>query len=260
MRAYLAPALALCLSVAPCGAGAAGCKGTSGAHDLTVAAAASLRGVLPGITAAFAKTHPTTKVSVTYGASGDLRQEVQDGAPVDVVVLASGKTVDDLIQAKLAEGATRTVIATNALVLVGPKGAKRTTFATVDELAPGEKLAVGNPKTVPAGQYAETALRALGKWDALQSHLVLAGDVAAVLAYVRHGEVAAGIVYKTELHGIADLDLLDELPVGALGAKPEVVAAATTATRSHDEAVAFVTFLKTPAAQKALADFGFGEP
>jgi molybdate transport system substrate-binding protein len=246
---------ALLIAVFP----ASACK-KDGPKEVLVAAAASLRGVMPDVVAAYAKEHPDgPRFVVTYGASGDLEKQVEGGAPVDVVVFASGAPVDELVKQKLADPATRTVIATNALVLIGPPGAARHTFATVDAVAPADKIAIGNPKTVPAGQYAETALRSLGKWDAVEPHLVLAGDVSAVLAYVRHGEVAEGIVYKTETHGIADVEVMDELS-SANGTRPEVVAGVTTGSKDAADGRSFVTFLAGPASQALLRGFGFGAP
>jgi molybdate transport system substrate-binding protein len=64
--------------------------------------------------------------------------------------------------------------------------------------APVGKIAVGNPKSVPAGQYAEESLRALGLWDRLQPKLVFAENVRQVLDYVARGEVDAGFVYTTD--------------------------------------------------------------
>jgi molybdate transport system substrate-binding protein len=177
-----------------------------------------------------------------------------------VVVFAGGKPVDDLIQKKLADAATRKVVATNSLILIGPKGGKRYTFSTLETVPVTEKISIGNPLTVPAGQYAEAALRRLGKWEAVQPHLVLAGDVSGVLAYVRHGEVSAGIVYKTEIHGIADVDVLDELTGESPAERPVVVAAVTSGSKSSAQAKAFVDFLGSPRAQHLFADYGFGSP
>lgn len=229
--------------------------------EVLVAAAASLRGVMPAIVAAYGKEVPSERARfvVSYGASGDLRHQVEGGAPIDVVVFASGKPVDELIESRLADPATRRVVASNSLVLIGPHlegRGKRYTFATVASVPEGEKIAIGNPKTAPAGQYAEEVFRELGTWDALQPHLVLTGDVSGVLAYVRHGEVSAGVAYKTEMHGIADVDVLDEWK--ASGERPQVVAAVTTGARDAADARALVVFLASPTAQRILTDYGFG--
>lgn len=256
--------MGLCLCLDACNKSASSAQPES---EVLVAAAASLRGVMPDIVAAYGKAHAEgrERFAMTYGASGDLRQQVAGGAPVDVVVFASGKPVEDLIKARLVDPATRKVVASNALVLIGARGgrgSKPLAFATLDTVPVGDKIAIGNPKTVPAGQYAEETLRGLGKWDAVQPHLVFTGDVSGVIAYVRRGEVAAGVAYKTELHGIADVEVLDEVkPDGSRpGSRPEVVAAVTTGARDAAHAKALVDFLASPEAQRILADYGFGPP
>jgi molybdate transport system substrate-binding protein len=237
-----------------------GCgKSHSNGVEVTLAAATSLRAVMPELMAKYSAGHPNVRLTVSYGASGDLRQQVEGGAPIDVVVFASGKPVDDLVRLRLADGSSKRVIATNQLVLIGPKGGKPYTFATIDTVAPGDKIAIGDPKTVPAGQYAQGALQKLGKWDAVQDRLVFGGDVAGVLAYARRGEVAAAIVYKTEIRGIDDVVAFDELK-GDAAPRAEVVAAVITGARSTAEARAFVDFLASTEALGTIVNFGFGTP
>lgn len=253
-RAFLATGAALAL--AACG------KEGAPERAITIAAAASLRAALPELARAYEAQHPGVRVAATYGSSGDLQKQVEGGAPIDAVIFASGKPVDALIAAGRADAQTRRVIATNALVLIGPTPARREkslTFATLDQLAPGEMVAIGDPGAVPAGQYARDYLTALGKWGALSGKLVLGGDVAAVLAYARRGEVAAAVVYRTEIRGIADVVVLDEAK-GPGAPRPEVVAAVVSGARGASEAGAFLSFAASPEGQKILASYGFGSP
>jgi molybdate transport system substrate-binding protein len=235
-----------------------GCPKKTADVEIIVGAAASLRSVMPDLMTAYAKDH--VRLTASYGASGDLRNQVQGGAPIDVVVFASGKPVDDLIKEGLADSATRKVVATNAIILIGPKNGGPYKFMTLATLPSGEKIAIGDPKTVPAGQYAQAALEKLGEWDKLRDKFVFAGDVAGVLAYVRRGEVAAGIVYKTEALHIDDVRVLDELAATESGPRPEVVAAVTAGSKAAAEARGFVDFLSTPPAAKLFVAYGFGAP
>lgn len=246
-RRWLAQAIAL-------GTLAAGCGKPKAANAvLTVAAAASLRAVLPALAKAYEAKRPGLTIRATYGASGDLQKQVEGGAPIDVVMFASDKPVEALVRARLV--VSKSVVATNALVLIGPKGGRAVTFATIDALPANEKIAIGDPGAVPAGQYAREYLTALGKWDALRGRLVLAGDVSAVLAYARRGEVAAAIVYRTEVRGIADVVVLDEAS-GPLAPRPEVVAGPVAGGEKND----FVAFAASPEGQRIFAEFGFGPP
>ena len=227
--------------------------------DVTIAAAASLRVVLPELARGYEARHPSEHVVATFGASGDLKKQVEGGAPIDGVMLAAARPVQELADAGFVDPATRRVLATNTLVLVGRKGGPPVTFATLDTLPAGEHVAIGEPGAVPAGEYARTWLTALGKWDAMRGRLVLGGDVAAVLAYARRGEVAAAIVYRTEARGISDIVVLDEAK-GASAPRPEVVGAVVRGARRAAASTSFLAFVASPDGQKILGDFGFGPP
>lgn len=244
-----------CLALAACD------KGSSrvGAGEVTFAAAASLRTVLPELARAYEAANPGVHVKASFGASGDLAKQVEGGAPIDGVLFAAAKPVDGLVARGLVDAASRKVIATNQIVLIGPAGGKPITFATIDSLAPGEMIAIGDPGAVPAGQYARDYLERLGKWQALSGRFVLGGDVAAVLAYARRGEVAAAVVYRTEIRGVAGLAVLDEAR-GPEAPKPEVVGGVVKGAKQAAGAAGFLTFVASAEGQRILKDFGFGPP
>lgn len=224
--------------------------------EVTIAAAASMRGSMPDLVRRFETKHPTVRVSVTYGASGDLKKQVEGGAPIDGVVFAARAPVTKLVEDELVDAASVKVIAHNALVLVGPKGKPGLTFSTLDALPEGEKLAIGEPGAVPAGQYAKTALENLGLWDKLKGKVVYGGDVGAVLAYARRGEVAAAIVYSTEARGIEDIVVLDTAK-GEWAPRPEVVSGVVRVGKHAALASDFLGFLSGEEGQSTLASYGF---
>lgn len=231
-------------------------KASPSAHDVTLVAAASLRGVLPALARSYEANHPNVHIVASYGASGDLQKQVEAGAPVDGVIFAAGKPVDALLANGKLEPGSRSVIAENQIVLIGPKGQKPITFATLGTLAPGELIAIGDPGAVPAGQYARDYLTRLGAWESLQGRLVFGGDVAAVLAYARRGEAAAAIVYRTEIRGVADVVVLDEAK-GPLAPRPEVVSGVVRGSARAADAGAFFAFVAGPVGQRILGEFGF---
>ncbi len=249
-----------CLAALVWGLFAVGCgKHAAPEATVTLAAAASLRNVVPALVEAYATSHPGTHIVATYGSSGDLRRQVEAGAPIDGVLFASAEPVDRLIAEGRAEAASRRVVAHNRLVLVGPVGGPRVTFATLGALPAGDKVAIGDPGAVPAGQYARDYLRKLGAWDALQGRLVLGGDVGAVLAYARRGEVSAAIVYRTDARGIGDVVVLDEA-TGEAAPRPEVVVAVVSAGHAAAQAREFLAFTGSPEGQRIFADLGFDPP
>jgi molybdate transport system substrate-binding protein len=211
---------------------------------------------MPEIVEAY-QTVEEGEIVVTYGASGDLRRQVEGGAPIEALVLASADEADTLIRGGRAEPASRRVVATNRLVLIGPLGSPALTFTALDKLALEARIAIGDPRTVPAGQYARQAFEGLGLWERLQDQLVYGGHVASVLTYVRRGEVEAAVVYQTEARGIDDVVVLDET-TGAWVPVPQVVAVVTQP--GSPAAYGFVTFLTSDTGQEIFLRHGFHPP
>jgi molybdate transport system substrate-binding protein len=252
IRALLVAFLALALGCSKPG------KEHASETEVMFAVAASLRNVMPELAKVYADKHPGTRIAATYGASGDLQKQVEGGAPIDGVIFASAKPVGALIRAGRVDSASQKTLAQNRLVLIGPKGSKPLTFITLESLPAKEKIAIGDPGAVPAGQYARDYLQKLGKWSAIQDKMVFGGDVAAVLAYARRGEVAAAIVYKTEVRGIDDVTVFDE--TGADAPRIEVVGAVVSGTRAGSVASSFLAFMASPEGQEIMESFGFEPP
>ena len=141
-----------------------------------------------------------TKITFTFGSSGELEKQIEAGAPVDVFASAAEREMDELQAKNLIDRATRSDFARNSLVLVVPTNSKLQVQSFSDLAKPGvTKIAIGNPKTVPAGQYAEQLLRNTQIWPKIDSRLILAENVRQVLDYVAREEVDAGIVYATDV-------------------------------------------------------------
>lgn len=208
-----------------------------------LAAAASLREVVPELVAASGE-----ELAVTYGGSGTLRMQVEAGAPVDGVLLASREPVEALVEA--GHVVEPRVVATNRLVLV----ASEPSTLTFEALGQAERVAIGDPRSVPAGAYAEVVLRAAGSWEALQGRLVHGGDVSMVLAYARRGEVDAAVVYETDVRGIGDVVVLDRADTP----RAEVVGA--LAPDAAPAVVRFLDFVVAPEGRAILGAHGFGLP
>lgn len=260
-RHTLGAVLAVAVTLAAAAAGAddssAPAKGSDTDDGIMVATAMSLRKVLPPIIDAFQQQSPGAKVAATYGASGDLRRQVEGGAPIDAVVFASASDVDFLIERKQIAGGKQ-VVASNVLVLIGPRGAEPLSFERIDSVPDSEYIAIGDPETVPAGRYAKQVLQALDKWDAVRDRIVFAGHVAAVLQYARRGEVAAAIVYSTDVIDVEDVVVLDRAR-GRWAPRIETVAG-VVAGGNEARARAFADFLETQPARAIFAAHGFGPP
>ena len=225
---------------------------------MMLAAAASLRRVMPELIAGYQSQHAGPAPIVTFGASGTLCSQVEAGAPVHAVLFAAEGPVSRLIDSGLAEPGTKTSLAGNQLVLVGASGGPALGLRKLGSLALDQRLVIGNPDFVPAGRYAQQLLGDLGLWGLLGDRLVYAGDVSRALAYVRRGEAEFGLVYATDVRGHDDLRVLDRADwEGA--PRPQVVGALTPRGAEHPTAAAFFDYVRSGEALSIFARFGFFE-
>lgn len=166
--------------------------------NLTVSAAVSLKDAFGEIGNLY-KSRTGKTIDFNFGASGALQRQIESGAPVDVFASAGAQQMDELAALDLVEASSRRDFARNALVLIAPKDSRLELGGLADLADSGvQKIAVGNPKTVPAGQYTEQMFDKAALRAKVESKLILAEDVRQVLDYVVRGEVDAGIVYATD--------------------------------------------------------------
>ncbi|MGH7214070.1 MAG: molybdate ABC transporter substrate-binding protein [Tepidisphaeraceae bacterium] len=233
--------------------------GAARAEEITVSAAISLKDSLGEI--ARWHTEPTgDQVTFNFGSSGQLAGQIRQGAPVDVFISAGEKQVDELEAAGLVDPATRCVIAGNRLVLIVTADTKDPPGDFKALAGEGVKrLAMGDPKTVPAGDYAAQVIESLKLGDAVKDKLVYGTNVRQVLDYVERGEVDAGIVYHTDamrsgdkVRVIATAEPSWHRPV----TYPAVVVGAST---KQDAGRRFLNYLATGGAREILARHGFTE-
>jgi molybdate transport system substrate-binding protein len=194
--------LALLFSVVGCSSSdnqQASPQNSSAPVELYVLAAASLTDVMKELTPMYESSHPGQKLVISYGSSGTLQQQIEQGAPADLFMSAAAKQMKELVQKGLIDPQNTTELLTNRLVLIIPKDSKAQVKAFEDLKNPEiEKIAIGQPESVPAGSYAKQSLTNLGLWETLQPKFIFTKDVRQVLTYVETGNVDAGIVYKTD--------------------------------------------------------------
>jgi molybdate transport system substrate-binding protein len=174
------------------------------ANSLTISAAASLKDAFSEIGNLY-RTKTGGTVNFNFGASGVLQKQIETGAPIDIFASAGEKQMDDLAANGLIDAETRRNFARNTLALIAPSESKLglLTFADLSK-SDVQKIAIGNPKTVPAGQYTEQLFNKLALKDTVQPKLVQAEDVRQVLDWVERREADAGIVYATDAHIAGD--------------------------------------------------------
>lgn len=231
------------------------------AQELTLSVAVSLKEAIEDIGKSFMASHPGVTLRYNFGASGDLQKQIEAGAPVDVFLSAAQRQMDELEKANLIVPASRRVFAKNVLTVIKPADSKVDITKAGDLLeARVTRIAVGNPKTVPAGQYAEESLRALGLWDRLQPKLVFAENVRQVLDYVARGEVEAGFVYTTDAAMRAQGVKEAFRPPDDTYRPVVYPGALVAASKQARFALEFLNALGSPQGQAVLARFGFAPP
>ncbi len=242
----------------------AGCSASAPASaptqpiSLTVAAAASLTDVSKELQTIYTTKHPNVTITYNLAASGTLQQQIEQGAPVDLFISAGKSQMDALEQKGLIVASSRKNMVGNELVLVSGQDSKLTGFEGLTDTTV-TKIAIGTPESVPAGQYAKDTLTSMGLWDKLQSKLVQAKDVRAVLNYVETGNVDAGLVYRTDAATTAAVKIVAAAPAGS--SKPIVYPMAVIAASQHQpEAQNFVDFLVSEEAAQVFAKYGFTKP
>jgi molybdate transport system substrate-binding protein len=217
--------------------------------ELTLSAAASLH---PAVTEAAAKFNGA-RVVCNLGGSGSLANQIVNGAPADVFISAGPKPMDDLAGRGLLLDGTRRDLLRNDIVLI-------TTGATgcFDSLAgPDVKhVSIGEPDSVPAGDYARQVLTHLGVWDQLRPKLVFAQDVRQVLSHVASGNADAGIVYATDARTEPKVRVVCAAPPGS---HQPVVYPIAVMKNTHDAAAAraLAAFLAGPEARAIFQAHGF---
>jgi molybdate transport system substrate-binding protein len=215
--------------------------------DITVFAAASLRGALDEIAAL-----SDTPVTISYGGSGTIARQIAQGAPADVVILAHPRWMDWLESQNAILANSRVNIAHNSLVVIGPAGARAITDAReIQTRLEQGRLAIGQRDAVPAGIYTQEWLASIGQWDTLKSQLAEVENARFALALVARAEAPLGVVYRSDAQAEPKVDILYNIPPGA-HEKITYPAAATT-----EDGNIFITLLTSSKATHILETHGF---
>lgn len=225
--------------------------------QITVFAAASLIDVVEEIGLAYARENHGTVLTV-YASSAALARQIENGAPADVFLSANAAWMSYLIEQDVIDGKSRTPIAANSLVLIAPaqSGLKvdPNNGPLLRQALNGMRLVIGDPAGVPAGIYAQQALRSLTVYEDLLPTMVFASDVRVALAWVARNEVDAGIVYATDALISPDIRIVGNFRTSSY--EPITYWSGVTRT-AKPRATTFVRFLRSPIAQDILTRHGF---
>jgi molybdate transport system substrate-binding protein len=222
---------------------------------LSVSAAASLKDALADVEGAYVKSGAHLEFTNNFGSSGTLAVQIDQGAPADVFLSAATKPMDDLEAKGMIVTGTRSNLLRNSLVLIAPLDSPLRDFQGLAGNSI-KTIALGDPASVPAGQYGRQTLLALHLLDQLNAKLVLGKDVRQVLAYVETGNADAGLVYATEAQISSKVRVVAMAPDST---HDPIVYPVAVIKGGHNEQAArsFVDFLRVPAAKAIFVKHGF---
>jgi molybdate transport system substrate-binding protein len=224
---------------------------------ITLAAAASLeKAFTEELIPAWLKDHPAVTIEGVYDSSGRLQTQIENGLAADVFFSAATRQMDALVTGGYIDAQAVSPLLENKIVLIKPQG-HATNVTAFDNIQRAAAIAVGDPKVVPAGQYAQEALTTIGNWNAIQGKVSLGSNVTEVLNWVAEASAEVGIVYATDAASQPKVEVIAPLPAGTL-ATPVIYPVAPLKASAHGkEAADFIAFLKSQAAAAIFEKYGF---
>ena len=233
-------------------------KADLGEQSILVAAAASLKNAYEDeLIQMFEEQYPGVTVEGTYDSSGKLQTQIEEGLEADVFMSAATKQMKALDDEGMIASDTIVNLLENKIVLIVPTGSD-SKIDSFEKIGDAASIALGDPESVPAGQYAKEALTNLNVWDSIQDKVSFGTNVTEVLNQVAAASADAGIVYATDAASKADqVTVVAEAPEGSLEKKVIYPVAVVKATAHEDAAKAFVDFLQTPEAIAVFESYGF---
>ena len=226
--------------------------------EILVAAAASLKNAYEDkLIPMFEEANPGVTVKGTYDSSGKLQTQIKEGLEADVFMSAAKKQMTALDEEGMIASDTITDLLENKIVLIVPTGNEKK-LEKFEDIENADSIALGDPASVPAGQYAQEALTNLGIWDKIQDKVSFGTNVTEVLNQVAAASADAGIVYATDAASMADqVEVVAEAPEGSLAKKVIYPVAVVKGTAHEEVAKEFVAFLQTDKAITVFEEYGF---
>lgn len=224
---------------------------------ILVAAAASLENAyVQELIPLFQKNYPQITVKGIYDSSGRLQTQIEQGLEADVFMSAATRQMDALVAKNFILATSVKPLLQNKLVLIKPVGTT-TPVTGFQNITEAKIIALGDPATTPAGQYAQEVFTNLGTWEEVAAKVSLGSNVTEVLNWVGEGSAEVGIVYATDAAATPKVEILQELPEGLLATKVIYPVGMLGASQHPEEAQLFINFLASPEALGIFKAFGF---
>lgn len=227
--------------------------------ELTILAAASLTDVCDEIKTMYETEHPNVTLTFSYGGSGALQTQIEEGVPCDVFISAATKQMTALDEENLMVSDSIRNLLENKVVLIVPKDSDSDITAFED--AATDKvtmIGLGEPGSVPVGQYSEEIFTTLGILDEVKAKANYGSDVRTVLSWVETSAVDCGVVYATDAYVSDGVTIVCEAPEGSC---KQVIypAGIVAASESQDAAEQFIGYLESDEIMELFASYGFSK-
>lgn len=224
---------------------------------ITIAAAASLEySMKEKLIPMFEAENEGVTVEGTYDSSGKLQTQIEEGLGADVFFSAATKQMDALSEEGYMDQSTIKNRLENKLVLIVPESSELD-IKEFKDVEKGATIAIGDPESVPVGQYSKEALTSLGIWDGIQDKISLGTNVTEVLNWVAEGSADVGIVYATDAATTDKVKVIAEAPEGTLAEPVVYPVGVLDKSENKDVAKKFVEFLCSDEAGQVFEEYGF---
>ena len=224
--------------------------------EIYVLAAASLTDVLTELANNY-KEETSIEVIFSFASSGALQAQIEASAPADIFFSAAQKQMNALEEKGLIDSETRKDLLENKVVLISPKNSNLNIKSFIDITnANVKKLGLGEPKSVPVGQYSEEILSNLSILDIAKEKAVYGSDVRNVLDWVETAEVDCGIVYATDAKIAKNINIIAEAPEGT-HKKVIYPISIIKYSKNKEEAKKFIDYISTDKSKEIFQNYGF---
>ncbi len=225
------------------------------AQTVNLSVAASMTNAFNDLIEGFSAAHPDAVFQPNYASSGSLAKQIDQGAPADIYVSANPKWMKYLVEKNLIAKGTDRIFAYNKLVFIGDNTSANISLDTLINL---DRIALGSPQSVPAGQYSKQAMERAGIYAKLEQEkkLIMAKDVRQALMYADRGEVDGAFVYRTDARLATTAKILFTVP-DDLYDRVSYPLGLTITGAKNDQAQAFYDYLSSPEAITILTKYGF---
>ncbi len=222
--------------------------------NVTVYAASSLTNVMNDIVDDY-QDKTGERVRVSYAGSSSLARQIANGAPADIYLSANTKWMDYLEEQDQIDTASKVDLLQNSLVLIASKTTPKENTWHWFIGQKGFRIAMGDPRHVPAGIYGKQSLEKQFRWPEIKDHIASGNNVRSALLFVERDEAPVGIVYKTDALLSKGVTIVEKFPADSHD--PIVYPMAMIKNKNSEQVTRFYQYLLSDEAKNIFISYGF---